>query len=150
MNNDLISREALKKAIDHLQYTDDFCVKHQIDNSISLCVLEKIIDNAPTVNDCPNCEYKLESDYIRSSSSYKELIDLRKFKEENTRPQGKWILCEDTHFSKCSICGDIWLNEECWNYCSNCGADMRPTETLSETAGKVADDCLNRIMGGGI
>ena len=41
------------------------------------------------------------------------------------RPQGKWILCEDTYFSKCSICGDIWLNEECWNYCSNCGAEMK-------------------------
>ena len=41
------------------------------------------------------------------------------------RPHGKWILCDDTYFSKCSICGDIWLNEECGNYCSNCGADMR-------------------------
>lgn len=41
------------------------------------------------------------------------------------RYAGKWILCEDSYFSKCSICGDIWLNEECWNYCSNCGAYMR-------------------------
>lgn len=41
------------------------------------------------------------------------------------RPQGEWILCEDSYFSKCSICGDILLNEECWNYCSNCGAYMR-------------------------
>lgn len=43
---------------------------------------------------------------------------------DDFRPQGKWILCEDTYFSKCSICGDIWLNEECGNYCSNCGARM--------------------------
>ena len=41
------------------------------------------------------------------------------------RPQGEWILCNDTYFSKCSICGDIWLNEECKNFCTNCGADMR-------------------------
>lgn len=41
------------------------------------------------------------------------------------RPQGKWILCEDTYFSKCSICGDIWLNEECGNYCPNCGQPMK-------------------------
>lgn len=38
---------------------------------------------------------------------------------------GEWILCNDTYFSKCSICGDIWLNEECKNYCPNCGAHMR-------------------------
>ena len=44
---------------------------------------------------------------------------------ENTRPQGKWILCNDSYFSKCSICGDLWLNEECNNYCPNCGAYMR-------------------------
>ena len=50
-------------------------------------------------------------------------MDLQPTVEE--RPKGKWILCEDSYFSKCSICGDIWLNEECWNYCSNCGADMR-------------------------
>lgn len=50
-------------------------------------------------------------------------LDLQPTVEE--RPQGKWILCEDSYFSKCSICGDIWLNEECWNYCSNCGAYMR-------------------------
>lgn len=40
-------------------------------------------------------------------------------------PQGEWLLCEDSDFSKCSICGVIWLNEECNNYCPNCGADMR-------------------------
>ena len=50
-------------------------------------------------------------------------LDLQPTIEE--RKQGKWILCEDSYFSKCSICGDIWLNEECWNYCSNCGAYMR-------------------------
>lgn len=41
------------------------------------------------------------------------------------RPQGEWELCEDTYFSKCSICGSIWLNEECNNYCPTCGAYMR-------------------------
>ena len=49
----------------------------------------------------------------------------RSFCVAKQRPHGKWVLCEDTYFSKCSICGDIWLNEECGNYCSNCGADMR-------------------------
>lgn len=50
----------------------------------------------------------------------------------DTIPQGKWILCEDTYFSKCSICGDIWLNEECGNYCSNCGAKMEAGDRWKE------------------
>ena len=41
------------------------------------------------------------------------------------KPHGKWLLCEDSDFSKCSICGVIWLNEECNNYCPKCGAYMR-------------------------
>ena len=109
MNNDLISREALKKAISENGYSHYY-------------EIFAIIDNAPTVNDCPNCEYKLESDYIRSSSSYKELIDLRKFKEENTRPHGKWI--EDSGNIACSHCHTIWLYRRT-DFCPNCGADMR-------------------------
>lgn len=51
MNNDLISREALKKAIEEAQYTQEFCVVHQINYSISMQMLGMIIDNAPTVSD---------------------------------------------------------------------------------------------------
>lgn len=50
-------------------------------------------------------------------------LDLQPTIEE--RPHGKWLLCEDSYFSRCSICGDIWLNEECNNYCPKCGAYMR-------------------------
>lgn len=49
----------------------------------------------------------------------------RKYGQNEGKTQGEWILCEDTYFSKCSICGDIWLNEECGNYCPNCGAKMK-------------------------
>ena len=49
MNNDLISRSALKKAIEEVQYTQDFCVEHQIDYSISMQMLRMVIDNATTV-----------------------------------------------------------------------------------------------------
>lgn len=64
----LIDCEALKKAIEHFQYTEEFCIKHQIDSSISLSMLEKIIDNAQIIepricklrvqeetNYCSNC-----------------------------------------------------------------------------------------------
>lgn len=47
------------------------------------------------------------------------------------RQHGKWELCEDRYFSKCSLCGDIWLNEEMinFNFCPKCGADMREGNT---------------------
>lgn len=50
-------------------------------------------------------------------------LDLQPTVEE--RPHGVWLLCHDEYFSECSICGVLWLNEECNNYCPNCGADMR-------------------------
>ena len=58
---DLINREALKKKIDEVQYTQDFCIEHQIDYSISMQMLGMIIDNAPSVEvgyltNCANCE----------------------------------------------------------------------------------------------
>ena len=104
LQGDLISREALKKAFNEelsagtgeLLYTS---------------TIMEIIDNAPTV---PLPNFK---------DGYKQAI--LDGKTNFSRPQGEWILCEDTYFSKCSICGDIWLNEECGNYCSNCGASMR-------------------------
>lgn len=85
-----------------------------------------LIENAPTVNDCPNCEYKLEADYIRSSASYKELTELRKFKEEHERV-GNWITENiEKPYGKCDQCGEIC---EVANYCGNCGAYMRKGST---------------------
>lgn len=124
---DLISREALKQACSEMvsgSNNSDFIPCPSWNNAMEL------IDNAPTVNDCPNCEYKLEADYIRSSSSYKELIDLRKFKEENTRPQGEWVR-DGVGLFKCSICSrhictDISNDKPYINFpFCHCGADMR-------------------------
>ena len=49
MTNDLISREALRKKIEEVQYTQEFCIEHQIDYSVSMQMLGMVIDNAPTV-----------------------------------------------------------------------------------------------------
>lgn len=46
--------------------------------------------------------------------------------------RGKWIQDCDYHF-RCSICGDRWIISNGnpldvangWNFCPNCGADMR-------------------------
>ena len=110
MNNDLISREALKNNERH--YDEEGC----------RIFYESEIDKAPAVTPtfgmframlCETCQ------------AYATNRAIAKLADEYTRPRGKWILCHDTYFSKCSICGDIWLNEECKNYCPNCGADMR-------------------------
>lgn len=55
--------------------------------------IPSLIDNAPTVNDCPNCEYKKQFDYISGSGSYKELQALRAHKKESfTREELKaWL-----------------------------------------------------------
>ena len=80
-----------------------------------------------------NCKPELCPDYENAwcktccpHNDFENIID--DVPTVKTRPRGKWILCQDTYFSRCSICGDIWLNEECKNYCSNCGADMRGEE----------------------
>lgn len=75
-----------------------------------------LIDNAPIV-ETSKIEYKAYNE------GFKDGVDQGIKLSE--RPHGKWLLCEDSNFSKCSICGVIWLNEECNNYCPNCGADMR-------------------------
>lgn len=49
-----------------------------------------------------------------------------------TRPKGQWICIDDYHIGKfkCSVCQtegfpNTVMYEPIWNYCPNCGADMR-------------------------
>lgn len=108
MNNDLISREALKKT-----FENTVCIE-----PMPYAFVKQIIDNAPTVEvgyltNCANCE-RVEK--IRAK-----------------RPHGKWI--EQTEYNgdtyyDCSICGNSWstIDGTPWNngmnYCPNCGAKM--------------------------
>ena len=105
MNNDLISREALKDKVADL-YTEgeeategDKVINNVID----------IIDNAPTV--CGNNPKWCES-------------CVSKGKCASTRPQGKWKV--DGALIACNKCGRILLKaSKLYNFCPNCGADMR-------------------------
>lgn len=52
-----------------------------------------------------------------------------------TRPKGQWICIDDYHIGKfkCSVCQtegfpNTVMYEPIWNYCPNCGADMREGE----------------------
>lgn len=105
MNNDLISREALKEAL-HNEIGD-----HALSTAI-----DRVIDNAPTV--CGNNPKWCES-------------CVSKGKCVSTRPQSEW---QGTGIAnKCSVCGAMYsisFHEKCYdhlimNFCPNCGADMR-------------------------
>ena len=110
MNDDIISREALKKAID--EAVCDFELSPTQANEIV-----QIIDNAPTV---PLPDFK---------EGYKQAI--LDGKTNFSRPQGRWSF--DSEFLmigspygsyKCSNCG-IHTDDKEDNFCWNCGADMR-------------------------
>ena len=74
MNNDLISREALKKA---LSSKDLITWTHEYGDAIPIEWIMSTIDNAPTVE-------------AYTPEQVKELVDLNK-KLSEARPQGEWI-----------------------------------------------------------
>jgi len=123
MNNDLISREALKKAIDELFDNGGY------DSGLVI----NTIDNAPTVD-------------ITEEQAIDKLHETgwlpRHDKEMTERPQGEWDYERVAFYGVCSNCGvavtsnlaNLFLYEEIGkcphniNFCPNCGADMRGKE----------------------
>ena len=104
MNNDLISSEALKKAILNQYDTTDPCTNYWWQN------IEKIIDNAPTVEPtfglfkdmlCSECDKRPKGEWIEHHIKGKDFF-------------GNGFICE---------CGRIVMQKE--NFCPNCGSDMR-------------------------
>ena len=110
MNNDLISREALKDEIKKVSRFNDGTYKWLYLNGVY-----NAIDNAPTVTPT----FGLFRDMLCS--------DCEK------RPQGEWIENNETVFVNrfnCSECGRlIFEPKEKNNFCPNCGADMRGDNT---------------------
>lgn len=106
MNNDLISREALKKAIE--QIAQDY-----VDDNFFWAKLFNLIDNAPTVDALPR-EY------------HDRVLDMTVAElqacQANLRPQGKWIKRINEHF-KCANCNQY--SHLPFNFCPNCGAKMK-------------------------
>ena len=112
MNNDLISREALKGAIE--QEHQRVLKINPICSSISLNMLNKILDNAPTV---PN-------EYMRGYEAAER---------EYKRPIGEWYYNYQNGWH-CSICYEsikdmpTVMNKADFNFCPNCGAKMKGEE----------------------
>ena len=112
MNNDLISREALKKQLKakiDLDQDDEFTRGYNI--GISACV--ELIDNAPSV------EVYTCTDLINENK--KGFNTARRLYE---RPQGEWNYIQ-AGMCVCPFCGAT-PHKEYKNFCAKCGADMRP------------------------
>lgn len=121
MNNDLISREALKRAFDEYgekaKFTQGAC--------------QQLIDNAPTVN-VEITEKQAITTIINSGWLVKHDKELR---EKYERPHGKWIKIFSNPFTNgyiCPFCGHrIQVSEQFLpkvTECEACGADMRGEE----------------------
>ena len=125
MNNDLISREALKEVIKANHYLLS-AKNNSTDYGMFTTGIMEAIDNADPIDmtkpmtkpmTCPNCESGYAQGY---SDGY------LKGKEE--RPHGKWIYkakIDGIGWWYCSNC----LSHKEWvgcnsNYCPNCGAKM--------------------------
>ena len=60
-------------------------------------------------------------------------------REINAIPQGEWI--DDGFAHRCSICGKQGVGIEYYNYCPNCGADMRPKSQGTHSDSIIIDEC---------
>ena len=129
MNNDLISREALKKA---LKSNCDLCHDKNTNWCEHCCPLkdfEDLIDNAPTVD----ITEEQAIDKLHKTG-WLPMHD----KEMTERPQGEWItrhklnsFGQDVVCFECNKCGEYkvplyhLLITEPLKVCPNCGANMR-------------------------
>lgn len=115
VQSDLISREALKKSIK--SYADDQYAENEY---LGEYAIMNIIDNAPTV------EYTFEE-------AFQKTICENKLYCPNKRTQGEW---KETGYetgalgityrqTQCSNCGWEHALPMWWNFCPNCGAEMR-------------------------
>jgi len=112
------------------------------------------IDNAPTVEPCANCEDRLQAEYIRHSSSWNELQELRKFNVSmdiinvkkhksnfddisERNHQGEWYHSIERGWH-CSECDEVvkdmptCMRKATYKFCPNCGARMEIENEMQE------------------
>jgi len=119
---DLVSREALKKAIE--QYQIQWNKNCDIDIAKWNCcgTILAIIDNAPTVHhpNCDTCEDKAKQYTLGFQDGYLT---------GKERPKGEWIDDKEyPYLANCSNCGyQMNTHEEhgYFKFCPNCGAGCK-------------------------
>lgn len=116
MNNDLISREALKKAL-----TSD---TRNIYVFECLSRVLETIDNAPTV------EPEITNDDLQAAMTESYHLGYELAETKFKRPQGEWIFDKENSFTidmfRCSICG--YFGATHFKFCPKCGAKMDKEE----------------------
>lgn len=142
MNNDLISREALKKCAIP-------CVIHN-GALTDLCVPLYQIDNAPTVEPCYQTTSCLDcKNYDKENYYCPRFCEVIRETTKEIKRQGEWIPCYVNFtdgskplfaYCKCSLCNKPATGV--YKFCPNCGAEMKPkTCTNCETFGHDCGDC---------
>ena len=121
LNNDLISREALKEAIE--QERQRLLKINPICSSISLNMLNKIIDRAPTVETYTKDD--MTNEYLKGYNACKDTI----------QPTGEWIderqyaEGHSEHAYICKKCGYQIIKNPSMifenRYCNCCGAKIK-------------------------
>ena len=82
---------------------------------------QRLIDANELITAFP-CGETVRTECVRATIGHMPTIEERK--------KGKWIVCtervEETFHtgSRCSVC-NYWKPMGIWNFCPNCGADMR-------------------------
>ena len=121
MNNDLISRSALKKA---LKSNCDVCNDKNTNWCENCCPhndFEDLIDIAPAVEP----EKAKESEIIKT---YTKGFDTGVETVKNERPQGEWIDHSEDGYVECPICNCLTNcdgDKDELHYCWYCGANLR-------------------------
>lgn len=122
MNEDLISREALKKVI--------FSKTDGMEDLWDTAGVLNVINNAPTVELEPFCKVTLDEDKLREivDELRQEIIDGEIVLTEKKKT-GHWNYARfgNQTLVKCSECEEEFLGNDVsdYNFCPNCGADMR-------------------------
>lgn len=119
MNNDLISREALKDKAETVTLWN---------GEVRRFVSYETIDNAPTVELDESIIQEVLNKRCMTVVANEYLVALHGIGKEE-RPHGKWKFY-NAYFKTCSLCNKtvgfdyIEQNGEKFNYCPNCGAKM--------------------------
>lgn len=110
-------------------------------SDVTLRGIFQVIDNAPTVNPSLNLDNITEADIEKFKAIWQRANSKGLLVINNERPRGKWTQESNTdemlNIWHCSICKEEFCSEiggspSEWNYnfCPNCGADMRPQNRI--------------------